>query len=340
VSLIADILLDVAPSIPGLARRIEELAAAPLFSQAALEFEQVRECSVRALSSILGLTFDVKSRGRNPESRRILDRFLGQAGDTFVIRWIRGQFGTQSLASLAAGGYVMDHIAQWADFVVGKDENEEALARSGLMGVACANWLGSVCKLPLTVAGVLEVAERMLEVLEPGSHPWQVQTCLLVFTEQFLASLFFFLDDGVFEGLIEDRVIPGLLHQHPDVQDAASQLLTFVVKTSLQLEGKLVFIVERFRLMLFDKEALSRRIAGAKALGSIIAGTMLFDNVPQYVFDAFSALNDALEIDSTVEQIITEFFSDFWTMHDHNLAPNIAEELAPFRASLRPSYFS
>jgi hypothetical protein len=340
VSLIADILLDVAPHTPGLAAKIEELAATSLFSESALEFEQVRECSVRALSSILGLTFDLEKRGKNPESHRVLDRFVTPTRDIFVIRWILGQFGTQSLASLCAGGFVIEHVSEWADFILDKDENEERNARMGLMGVAALNWLGSVCDLPIAVDSVIAFANRMLDQLSPESHPWQVQTCLLLLTEQFLASLFFFLDEGIFEGMIEDRILPGLLHQHPDVQDAASQLLTFVVKSSKQLEEKLGKVVDWFKTMLFDQQSLSRRIAGAKGLGAVISGTLLFDKVPQYVFDSFAALTDAVEVDSTVEQIITDFFSDFWTMHENNLAPNIAEELAPFHASLRPSYFS
>ena len=88
-----------------------------------------------------------------------------------------------------------------------------------------------------------------------------------------------------------------------------------------------------------DKESSLERVAGAKGLRSIITGTTLFDYIPQYIIDAFSALSDALEFDHSVEGIITEFFSDFWSLYDNNLMKNIAETLAPFRASLRPSYF-
>ena len=339
VSLIADVLLDVAQSIPGLPAKIEELAAQPLFSKQALEFEQVRECSVRALSAILGLTFDVKKRGRSEESKRILDRFVTGSSDIFISRWVLGQFSTQSIASLCAGGYVIEHIGEWADLILDKDENEEQLARAALMGVASSNFVGSICDLPLTNAAVVDLINTMLDKLSPEKHVWQVQTVLLLITESFLASVFFYVDESILESMVSDRIIPGLLHQHPDVQDSASQLLSFVVKSSVQLKEKLPSIVEVFKRMLYDKKNLSRRIAGAKGLSSIISGTVLFDEVPQYIIDSFTALADALEIDSSVEQVVTQFFSDFWTMYDNNLTNNVAEVLAPFRASLRASYF-
>ena len=179
----------------------------------------------------------------------------------------------------------------------------------------------------------------MLHVLDPDKKQWQVQTVQLLFTESFLGSTFFFLDEAILESMITDRIIPGLLDQHPDVQDAASQLLTFVVKSSSVIKDKLPFIVERFIAMLTDKESLSRRIAGAKGLSSIIMGTLLFDEVPQYITDSFQALTDAVEVDSSVENIISQFFSDFWALYDNNLMQNIAETLAPYHDSLRPSYF-
>jgi hypothetical protein len=182
--------------------------------------------------------------------------------------------------------------------------------------------------------------DHILDCLALEGHEWQVQTVLLLITESFLSSVFFFLDEAVLESQISERIVPGLLDSHCDVQDAAAQLLTFVVKTSFQIGAKLDSIVERFKNMLLDKKSLNRRIAGAKGLSSVISGTVLFNEVPQYVLEAFTALTDALEMDSTVEQVITQFFSDFWAMYDNNLAPEIAEVLAPFHASLRPSYFS
>jgi len=176
--------------------------------------------------------------------------------------------------------------------------------------IIVANWIGSMCKAPLTSENVNELVDSMLDQLSPFDHKWLVQAKQLLLTEAFLSSIFFFIDDSMLEGLIGDTIIPCLLHQHPDVQDSASQLLTFVVKSSSQLSPKLPSIVHTFITMLQTKEQLNYRVAGAKGLSSIISGTILFDEVPQYVIDAFSALTEALEMDSSVESVITQFLSD------------------------------
>lgn len=339
VSLICDILLDAAYKIKSLRPKIEEIAAIPLFSKESLQFEQIRECSIRALTSILSISFDPVTRGYNKESIQTIEKFVSNSSEHFILRWVFGQFSTQSVGALASGGYVIDHLHEWVDFILDKDEKEERIARAALMSAATSNWLGSICELPISIDSVYKMIEKMLHVLDPDKKQWQVQTVQLLFTESFLGSTFFFLDEAILESMITDRIIPGLLDQHPDVQDAASQLLTFVVKSSSVIKDKLPFIVERFIAMLTDKESLSRRIAGAKGLSSIIMGTLLFDEVPQYITDSFQALTDAVEVDSSVENIISQFFSDFWALYDNNLMQNIAETLAPYHDSLRPSYF-
>jgi hypothetical protein len=292
------------------------------------------------LTAIVGLTFDASKRGRSEESIRILDRFLAKSSDVFLSQFLVGEFYCQSLSAICAGGYVVEHLSEWADIILDKDENGEQLARSALMGISNTNWLGSVCDLPLTPAGVSDFANTMIDVMLPDKHAWQVQAVLLILTESFLSSVYFFLDDSILEGIITDRAIPGLMNQHPDVQDAAAQVLSFVVKSSRTLSEKLGGVVEIFKGMLIDKDSPNKRIAGAKGLGSIISGTTMFDEVPSYIVDSFTALTDALEFDSGLEQVITEFFADFWALYDHNLASNVAELLAPFHACLRPSYFS
>jgi hypothetical protein len=279
-------------------------------------------------------------RGQSVEAKRVLNRFVAHASDIFSVWWLLAVFGSQSTGAIAASGYVAEHLREYADLILDKDEHEEGMARSALMTAISSNWLAALSRQPPTVANVLAFVNEMLNILLPYERAWQVQTALLVLTESLLANLFFYLDECTLEGLIEDRIIPGLLHQHPDVQDAAQQLFVFVVKSSLELGAKLPGIVDRFKRMLNDRETRNRRIAGAKGLSAIILGTLLFDSVPDYVVDSFQALSDAHEIDSSVEQVITQFFSDFWSLHDNNLAPDIADVLAPFHAHLRPTYFS
>jgi hypothetical protein len=335
ISLAIDILLDAALSIPRI-----RAALGQIVSNLSCDSFEVRECLARALTAIVGLTFDTSKRGRSEESIRILDRFLAYSSDVFLSQFLVEEFYCQSPSAICAGGYVLEHLSEWADIILDKDENEQQLARSGLMGIAKANWLGSVCDLPLTPAAVSDFANTLIDLLLPDKHPWQVQSVLLILTESFLSAVYFFLDDSILEGIIADRAIPGLMNQHPDVQDAAAQVLSFVVKSSTTLSEKLGGVVEIFKGMLINKDSANKRVAGAKGLGSIISGTIMFDEVPSYVVDSFTALTDALEFDSGLEQVITQFFADFWELYDNNLASNVAELLAPFHACLRPSYFS
>lgn len=79
VSLVVDILLDVANRIPDLFKSIIKICQEPLFSDASLGFDQIRECSVRALISLVSLTVDSTKRGRNPNSLELLNRFAKDA---------------------------------------------------------------------------------------------------------------------------------------------------------------------------------------------------------------------------------------------------------------------
>jgi hypothetical protein len=186
------------------------------------------------------------------------------------------------------------------------------IARTALMGIATPNWLRAVCELLIRVAETLELVNTIIDILMPNMHGWQVQFLLLM-TEAFMGSIFFFLDEAFLEGMINDRVMPRLLHWHPDVQGAAVHLPSFIMKSSTQFREKLGPVIEIFKGMLICRDSLARRIAGAKGLGSIISGMIMFDDVPSHIVESFRALAGALEMDSGFGQVITQFFSDFWT---------------------------
>lgn len=339
VSLITDILLDVAYRIGGLGEKIQEIAAVPLFSNSSLEFEQIRECSVRALISMISLTFDVNLRGHNPKSIELLNKFASNGiNEQFVIRFLVGAFGTQSLATLSAGEFVRNNLQHWSATIVDKDEDEEQIARAAMIAIASSNWIGSIAKLPLTKESSREIVESILNELKQLKGAWQIQVILILLIESFLASVYFFVDDDIMTNVIEEIVIPSLSHQHTDVQDSAGQLLTFILHGSMSINEKIPDYVERFSKMLKDQQ-ISTRLAGAKGLYSIINATTLFDDVPQYVIDSFQYLTEAVETDKAVEPTITQFFADFWSSNEGNMLKSTAEILAPFKASLRPSYF-
>ena len=346
VSLIVDILLDVAYRIPGLSEKIQEIAATPLFSKAALGFEQIRESSVRALVSMLSLTFNLDLKGYNPVSIDLLERFAStEMNDQFVMQFLVGAFGAQSLATLSAGKYALDHLKQWSEMVVDKDENEEQLARAAMISIASSNWIGSVAHLPLTKQTGSDVVKQVLAQLSHSDEnelkimPWQVQTIRILLIESFLASVFFYVEDETMIKIINEIAIPSLTQKHTDIQDSAAQLLTFILHCSIYTLDKIPDYVEIFSKMLRDQQA-HVRLGGAKGLYSIINSTTLFDDVPQYVIDCFQYLTDAMESDKIVEQTIAQFFSDFWSTNEGNLLKTTAEILTPFKASLRPSYFT
>ncbi|KAH0786658.1 hypothetical protein GPJ56_009401 [Histomonas meleagridis] len=94
-----------------------------------------------------------------------------------------------------------------------------------------------------------------------------------------------------------------------------------------------------FQKMLIDDDPI-QRAAGAKGLFAIISSTLIFDDVPDYISSAFTALANAAETDSIVSECINQFFSDFWNLHEENFTENAAISLSPFKESLRPSYIT
>jgi len=340
VSLISDVLLDVSYRIPGLSQRIEAILEQVLFSPMSQSYEQIRDSSIRALISVISISFDCKTRGHNPESIRLLEKFTHAniVNDQFMIRLIVNAFTTQSLATLSAGEYAIQNLNKWCHLFLGKDEEEEKIARSGLLSLCVSNWIASSASLPLTVESARNVTNRVIEQLSQLSKAWQVQTVLVLLLESFLSSVIFFVEDPTLIDLIDKVIMPSFVYQHPDVQDAASELLTFIIKTAKSSLNIVNDLVNRFKRLLEDKDTVVR-IAGAKGLCGIITGTLLFNDVPQYVIDCFQALTSAMEIDKVVEPVVSQFLSDFWAASEDNLLKSVAEILDPYRASLKPSYF-
>jgi hypothetical protein len=85
LSLAIDVLLDVARVVPRL-DALAENSVAPLFTDAALEREEVRECAVRALAATLGRSFNPTRRGKSEDLTRILAKFLTGKSDVFFAR--------------------------------------------------------------------------------------------------------------------------------------------------------------------------------------------------------------------------------------------------------------
>jgi hypothetical protein len=337
LSFAVDVLLDAATALPYLRDGAERLMST-FFEPSLLGFETVRECAVRAMTSAMNLAFDVEKRGFSPDAQRLFDRFIAGAPQQFLVRWLLGQFSNQTPGSVAAGDIVLSHLGEWLSLILVADETEQVLARSALACAVGSNMLGSLCGANLS--GAAELVDRVLDQLAREPEAWQSQMLQLLLLECFLGRAFFFVGDSVLEGLISECVLEGLMQTHPDVQDSASQLLSFVVRASLQLVEKMPSLIGMFRTMLRDPESFPRRIAGAKGLAAIVFGVTIFDSVPDFVLEAMGALKDAMEVDRTIEGAAAQFFSDFFDLYDNNLMRGVAELLAPFHESMKPSYLS
>ena len=150
----------------------------------------------------------------------------------------------------------------------------------------------------------------------------------------------YFTDDDFCE-IINDIVMPALKNTNYDIQDSAAELLAFLLKCSVQVRKMIPELVTTFKEMIFSSkdDTIGLKWSGVKGLSAIIHSTVLFDTVPDYVYDSFCALSEAQEMYSTLEPTISMTFSDFWSIHEENLMPDVAEALTPFRDQVRPSYF-
>ena len=339
VSLLSEILLDVSIRIPSFSKKIEEIASKTIFTPDLLSYEQIRDSAVRVLITLLSISFDSNKRSLNEFSIQLLEKFTQNiSSDQFLRRWILNCYGSQSLATLSSGFYSLKNINEWTKLILDNDEGEERISRAGLLNISTQNWIGSCVEYPLNINNIQKLINLIINEYIIPNNKWQIQTVLLLTLESFLSTIYFYLNDEIFEKIL--KIIYNLLsHQHPDVQDAASELLSFIIKGSISIQIQIPDIIIKLKNMLNDYNSIYLRIGGAKGLCSIISATVLFEIVPQYIIDSFEALTNALEIDKVVEPTISQFLSDFWSTHDDNLLKPVLEILSPFKASLQPSYF-
>lgn len=339
VSLVVDIALDVGYKIPKLAKVIEEICASTLFNDKFLEYEQNRECSVRALMSFLSIKFDINKRGNDPEIEEFLNKFFkGKLSDPFCVLWSLSNFDDQSKSSLAAGKFTLDHLHEFLNNFMNPDETQEQNAKRAAIGILCSNWLGSIGSNPLTPESGNEITKKVIDQIFNAKNEWQIYQFGLVLCENFLSINYFYVTDELFNNLVDKCISMICPTRHPDIQDSASQLLSYLIRNYIAYPSRADMDVENFKAMLNNKEDSNIRVAGAKGLRAIISGTIFFDDVPNYLIEAFQALKDRVEIDKTVEPTVSDFFKKFWQKNENNLRKNASRMLAPFRDSTPPSY--
>jgi hypothetical protein len=150
------------------------------------------------------------------------------------------------------------------------------------------------------------------------------------------------MTDADLEKVVRNVALPALMNPNYDIQDSASELLSFLLKCSEHLRTLIPEFGGLFKKWIFSgtAESLPLKLSGVKGLSAIIHSTVLFDTVPDEVFDAFVALSKAQSMDSVLDSMISLTFTDFWSVHEENLMPEVAEVLRPFRDSIRPGYLA
>ena len=337
ISLLSDIFSEISFSIVNLRNKLSDIIYKNLTLN--IQTKQTKESSALSLLSLIYMYFDENKRGNNQEVKDLLEKLLCNSSQMFVIKWLSILIDYQNLGTISSSGYLFDNFSKFCNFLADVSDDDEMLLKISLFSLIDTNWIGSICKLPPTNENVQEIINKMIKNLLSASNHWQITSIQLILVESFISSLIFYINESTLKNIIDQYVIPNLNHSHSDVQESASHLLSYIVKTSIEFKTIIPNYIEKFKCMLYDRKSLSNRIAGANGISSIIMGTVLFDNVPQYVIDGFNLLSDALEVDSSVDNIINKFLSDFWALHDNNLMKEIRSILSPFQSSLRPSYF-
>lgn len=267
--------------------------------------------------------------------------YILPADDKFIADLIVQIYGIHSFGSMGLLPFCIDNIQEWGkSFFDGKDKDEQDICIRALSSLMISDIVPSVSPLPLKKETSKPVIVRVLEQLTVNEKNWPEQVNILMNLLLFISSSYFLIDEQLIESIILDVVSPSLLNQSSDVQDAASVLLSFIFKSFGSVRAKITVYLTMFIKMLNDEEDSTQRIAGAKGLFAIVWSTLIFDDVPDYIITAFSALQDASESDSTVAECINQFFNEFWSDHEENFTENAAIQLSPYKESLRPSYIT
>lgn len=340
-SLVINVTLEFGWRMPEVISTVVAKGIIPWFKSSLQSYEQVRDCTIRAVSALFSCCFNVQTREVPDYIHDLFDNVLTKSGDQFLVSWLLSQFTMLAMSSFGVNRLAIDKIHEWIDMCLGKNEEDEKRARLCLVHLVRSNWLWSCSDLPLTIENAQKIVHRILKQLNPVNRVWQTETVMLLLIECFVRSNFFFFTDDDFCEIINDIVMPALKNTNYDIQDSAAELLAFLLKCSVQVRKMIPELVTTFKEMIFSSkdDTIGLKWSGVKGLSAIIHSTVLFDTVPDYVYDSFCALSEAQEMYSTLEPTISMTFSDFWSIHEENLMPDVAEALTPFRDQVRPSYF-
>ena len=346
-SLICDILLEYCWFIPSISEQIVKKVLIPLKHSNLLSYENVRESFVRAFSSVVTCYFSFDSI--TPDQRTV-DLFnqlfesnyqndqdsLNQ--DLLYITLLSTPYSIQSITVFALNQTLLHKISRFVELPMNKTIEQEKQANLALIQFIFSQWLWPCSKKPLSLENVKETLHIIIAQLTPANQPRQVQSIMLTLQEIFVISNLFFLDNEELERLLS-FALTALNNPNCELQDVAGELLTFLLTSSQHLKSKIPDLLSHFREMIYGK-VLSQRISGVKGILALIQSTLIFESVPDFVFDALSMLNDVSSPDLSLSQLISSAFSEFYSNAQNNMMPHVVELLSPYLNSARYCYFS
>jgi hypothetical protein len=316
-------------------REIYPKCVEPLFDSRSLDLDLSRMSVIDFLRDWFRMTIggewvDLKSE--------LFYDYIIPAADTFIVRWVAAVCENHDLVSISAMPICIDAIEDWVQLAENRDEDEELVTEDALTRLVSANIVTSCAVLPVTMETAQPPIRRTIEQLNTTGKSWQTQTRVFGCLEIFLANSYFFVEDETLNLIVNDYVLPALLHSNSDVQQSADNLLGFIFRNFAWGRARIPEYAALFGERL-KNEALSERLAGARGLIAVIEAESIFDEVPSYIVDAFALLADAAECESAVAECVQDFFSVFWS-NLSNYTENVVLLLAPFRGCCAPSYIT
>ncbi|OHS95729.1 hypothetical protein TRFO_10380 [Tritrichomonas foetus] len=265
--------------------------------------------------------------------KTVFNEYILKTDPKFISRWICEQFDQVSFGSLSAVPLCVEKLRDFVLIEMENDEDSMSFLHNGIIGIIRTNMFipdSSKEKIDATI-------KNIIQQLDPTNLPWPKQVLMLSLFIELIKEMFFYISEESIDYIIKNITLPALEHSNPDVADTASVLLSFILKIDVKVRENISDYVERFTRMLNNGE---NRLAGAKGLFAVVWSTLIFDDVPQFVIDAFMTITSGHWNDSVLEDNINQFISDFWNVHDNNLTKNGQEILSPFRSNMMPSYIS
>ena len=269
----------------------------------------------------------------NKLMEKVFYDFILKASPKFIARWISEQFLQINFGSIAVAPFCIENLRDFVMIDIVNDDDTLSLLNAGIVGVLRTNlFIGCPLK-----ENVNHMIEDIIKKLDPNNETWTKQVLMLSLFIELTKETFYYISNELVDFIIDNIALPALNHQNADVQDTASVLLSFLLKTFVNKRDEVPHFVEMFTQRLNSGE---NRLGAAKGLFAVIWSTNIFDDVPIYIIDSFSALTSRFWNDSVLEEQINQFLSEFKNAHEDNFTENARQLLSPFTSNVMPSYIS